>query len=73
MLRKGDVIRLGVTHQVVINGANSWIKLEIESSVAGDESSDQAFDRVNTELQSKVISAMESAAQTIIDYEKEGK
>lgn len=69
-LSEGDILKVGVTHQISINGDNSWIKLEIESRVQDGETSEQAFDRVNKELQEKVISAMESSAQTIIDYEK---
>lgn len=69
-LKEGDIIKVGVTHQIKINGENSWIKLEIESSVQSTETSKEAFERVNEELQDKVISAMESSAATIINYEK---
>ena len=71
-LNSGYVIKLGVTHQCTIDGENSWIKLEIESVVQENEDAEQAFKRVNKELQSRVISAMESSAQTIMDYTKKG-
>mgnify|MGYP003494609348 CR=1 FL=1 len=69
-LHTGDVIKMGVTHQVTINGDNSWIRLDIESQVQHNESSDDAYARVDKELQAKIISAMESTAKTVIDYEK---
>ena len=68
-LSTGDRIELSITHQVVINGDNSWIKLGVDSQVQKDETTDSAVERVTNLVNEKIIKAIEKTVETVNSYE----
>lgn len=65
LLDQGDRVSISVTHQIRINGDDSWVKAEASTSVRESESSDQAGDRVLTFVDGFVIKACERVAKTV--------
>jgi hypothetical protein len=68
-LSAGDRIELSVTHQIVINGDNSWVKLGVDSEVQKDETTDDAIERVTNLVNEKIIKAIEKTVETVNGYE----
>jgi len=68
-LSAGDRIELSITHQIVINGDNSWVKLGVDSQVLKDENSDTAIERVTNLVNEKIIKIIEKTVETVNSYE----
>lgn len=68
-----DSITLGVTHQIEINNDKAWVRLEYTTEILPNEGFDNAVERANQAIQSKVIHIIESSAKTVIDYENGSK
>lgn len=68
-LSAGDRIELSVTHQIVINGDNSWVKLGVDSQVRNDETTDEAIERLIVLVNQKIINAIEKTVETVESYE----
>lgn len=50
LLDPGDRVTVSVSHQIYINGDQSWIKLEINGQVRDAETSGEAIGRVHGEV-----------------------
>lgn len=70
MLSENDLIKSGVTAQIKINGADYWVRCDIESKLQYGESADDAWERVNAEVQKRLTAAIENVASTIQKFEK---
>lgn len=71
-------IEIGITHEVVINGDKSWIRLAItddfdctdyESSSARDKDLDKAIDALSKKVNEKVIAVIEQTVKTVEEYQ----
>lgn len=69
LLDSGDRISVSVTHQIRINGDDSWVKAEASSSVRESESPDHAGDRVLQYVDAFVIKACEQVATTVEEHQ----
>jgi hypothetical protein len=69
LLDSGDRIGVSVTHQIRINGDDSWVKAEASSRVRESESPDQAGDRVLGFVDGFVMKAVERVATTVEEYQ----
>lgn len=49
-LSPGDKIEYGVTHELKINGDSSWVSYKISASVREEESSQDAHERVQKQV-----------------------
>lgn len=63
-----DTISIGVTHKILINDEDAWIKFEITSKVKIDEDENDAITRVNRLIQQNIIGIIEDSAKTILEY-----
>ena len=66
----GDTIDVAVTHEVVINGTKSWVKLGVRSKVEPGEDAHDAVTRVADVVNVEVIKVIESTANAVITYRK---
>lgn len=67
-LRTGDSIEFTVTHQIRINGDDSWIKYGVHTKVQ-DETAEEAAQRALDHVDAFVIKACEQVAQTVERYQ----
>jgi len=54
-----DSITVGVSHQIYINGDQSWIKLEVTGHVREEEESADAIQRVHSEVLHNLMGIIE--------------
>ena len=64
-LDPGDRIRMSATHQVQIDGMDSWIKVEVDSSVRESESPKEAISRVGRVIAGNIVNEIERQAEVI--------
>lgn len=69
VLHPGDSVEFSVTHQIRINGDDSWIKYGVQTKVQDDETSEEAAQRVLNHVDAFVIQACEQVAQTVERYQ----
>ena len=65
VVKEGDTVLCGVTHEILINGDKAWIKFEASTTVGADESAKQAKDRIVGYVSDAVIDAAKVAAQAV--------
>lgn len=68
-LHTGDTVELSVTHQIRINGDDSWVKYGVQTKVQDDETTEEAAQRVLDHVDAFVIKACEQVAQTVERYQ----
>lgn len=69
-IAEGDRITIGVTHTILIDGMNSWIKMEINSAVQADELFEQARERIGKLLAANIVSEIERQATVVVEANK---
>lgn len=65
----GDRISISVTHQIRINGDDSWVKYEASTRRRESESTEEADKRLLDHVDAFVIRACEQVAQTVERYQ----
>lgn len=65
LIKSGDTIHTGITHEVYIEGDKSWIKFEATTVVGEDETGDEATLRVIQYVNESVIEAVKTAVKTV--------
>ena len=73
VLFEGDKITVAVTHQAVINGDDTWVRYEAQSSVQPGESAVEAEQRMVTHVAEASIRATVEAAKAVQQLNSEGK
>jgi hypothetical protein len=68
--REGDRVSVTVTHNIKINGDDSWVKYEYESRVASDESVEDVDQRLIEHATSTVVQLAYKAAQKVLEAGK---
>jgi len=58
-LDTGDRVTISVSHQIFINGDQSWIKLEVNGQVREEENSQEAITRVHEEVLHNIMGIIE--------------
>jgi hypothetical protein len=66
-------IEIGITHEVVINGDKSWVRLSIADDYEGDISTDEAIDVLAKKVNEKLINVIETTVKTVNDYTPRSK
>lgn len=65
-------IKVGVTHQIRINGDNAWIKLEVEDEFTSTDKLgrdvDDFMDNLALHVNEKVIEICQQTAETVERY-----
>lgn len=65
-LSEGDRITISATHQVRIDGEDSWVKMEVNAAVRLDETSDAAVARIGSVLAESIVAEIERQAGVIL-------
>lgn len=68
-LHTGDRIEFSVTHQIKINGDDSWVKYGVHTTVQDGETTEEAAVRALGHVDEFVIKACEQVAQTVERYQ----
>lgn len=63
-------ITCGTTHQIKVDGDDSWPKVEMGDKIKPGESPDEAFERISTYVTDKSIELAEKIAQKIQERSK---
>lgn len=66
----GDQILVSVTHQVVIDGSDAWVKYEASSKVRPGESVEDADHRVIDHVSRQVIAVANEAAAQVMKHNR---
>lgn len=69
-LAQGDRITISATHKVLIDGEDSWIKLEINSAAQPGEGAEAALARVNGLVADYIVGVIENQANVILEANK---
>lgn len=64
-ISEGDRVTIGATHQVRIDGSDSWVKVEVNSAVRANESPSDAFDRIGGTIADLIVNEIERQAGVI--------
>ena len=64
-LDEGDQITVSITHQIQINGDNSWVRYEASSKVRENETAEDAAERVHGHVDSEVIKSVVKTVETV--------
>jgi hypothetical protein len=67
-------IEVGVTHQVRINGTDSWVKLSVErdfTELLKNMTEDECIDYVSELVNRKILDVIEETVDTVNNYTKE--
>jgi len=67
-LDPGDRVTVSITHQLRINGDDSWVKLEHSSRVREGETAEQADARVFGYVNTTIVDMCEQTAATVIGH-----
>lgn len=67
-LDPGDRITWSVTHQITVNGDNSWVKFEATSRRRDNETTEQAKQRLLTFVNTSVIEGCEQVAAKVEEH-----
>jgi hypothetical protein len=59
LLDPGDRVTVSVSHQIFINGDQSWVKLEINGQVREGEASQEAIGRIHGEVLNNIMGIIE--------------
>ena len=70
LFRQGDKVTATVTHNIKINGDDSWVKYEITSTQGPEETIDDVDARVIEHATSTVVRLAYSAAQKVLEASK---
>lgn len=65
-LSPGDRLRLSATHQVKIDGLDSWVKVEVDSAVRDGETPKDAIARVGRVIAGNIVNEIERQAEVIV-------
>jgi hypothetical protein len=63
-------IEIGITHEVVINGDKSWIRLCIAEDTPNTTNIDQAVEALAEKVNTELIKVIEKTVETVSDYDK---
>lgn len=68
-------VEVSVSHQVVINGQDAWVKLSVHKDATNEKDwgIEEAIEQANEIVQRKIIEVIENTAQTVMDWEKRNK
>jgi hypothetical protein len=69
VLHPGDSLELTVTHQIRINGDDSWIKYGVRTTVQDGENSEEVAQEVLNHVDAFVVEACEQVAKTVERYQ----
>lgn len=69
VLHPGDNLELSITHQIRINGDDSWIKYGVNTKVRDGETAEQAYQRALQHVDEAIIRACEQVAKTVERYQ----
>lgn len=64
-------VEIGVTHEVVINGDKSWVRLAIEDEVPDSIDPDAHIMFVARKVNTELIKVIEQTVETVNNYNKE--
>lgn len=64
-VREGDRLVASISHQVIINGDESWVKFEANVAVGEDESPEDARQRVIEYVNEGVMEAVKTTVNTV--------
>jgi hypothetical protein len=70
LFREGDKVTATVTHNIKINGDDSWVKYEITSTQGPEETIDDVDTRVIQHATRTVVNLAYSAAQRVLEAAK---
>lgn len=62
-------IEIGVTHEVIINGDKSWVRLNIAEDLDADVSIDEAIDALAAKVNRKLLDVVEATVETINEFD----
>ena len=65
MLVECDRVVCSISHQLRIDGEDTWVKYEVNSAVQQAESAEQAATRVITHTNDSVMQAVQVAVETV--------
>ena len=68
-LREGDTVEFSVTHQIRINGDDSWIKYGIGHKLIDGETEEEAAQKAVDHVDAFVIKACQQVAQTVEGFQ----
>lgn len=66
-LSPGDRVTVAATHQVKIDGLDSWIKAEVNAAVLEGESSTEAFDRIGEIVAARTVAEINRQAAPVVE------
>lgn len=61
-------IEVGITHEVIIKGDKSWIRLAISDDYEGDIDTDEAIDALAKKVNQKLLDVIEETVATVTNY-----
>ena len=67
---EGDRVTISATHQVRIDGMDSWIKVEINSAVREGEDGKAAIGRVGKVIAANIVNEITRQAEVIVEANK---
>lgn len=70
VFHEGDKVTATVTHNIKINGDDSWVKYEITSTIGPDEHIDDVDNRVLNHATSTVVKLAYKAAEKVLEAGK---
>lgn len=68
-----ELVTIGATHEVKIDGLSSWIKCEVTLEKRESETIDETWEAASNTLAQKVIAEIEKQARLIVEANKKQK
>lgn len=63
-------IEIGVTHEVIINGDKSWVRLSVAEDIDdGIDDLNSAIDALAAKVNRKLLDVVEATVETINEYD----
>jgi len=64
-------VEIGVTHQVRINGTDSWVKLSVTEDFPEGADTDESIGYLTRLVNQKVLYVIEDTVETVNNYTKD--
>jgi metal-sulfur cluster biosynthetic enzyme len=65
LLMEGDMVELGMSHEIKVDGDGTWVSLKMTTKVGVGETPDDAYQRVEQYLTEKMRMAVKAAVRNI--------
>jgi len=64
-LNESDVVELGMSHELKIDGDGTWVSYKVATKVGPGETSDEAFQRALSHVTEKMRLAVDAAVRNV--------